>query len=141
MKALLIDPFLQGIAEIDISGDLNSLYKAIDCDTITPLVLDADADSNEREVMFLDDIGLERPGQRFFLWADYAQPLGGRGVVLGIDHKGDNTDTTVALAQARAAVRWVDVEFTHYTFDERNDEIFGKPASHIIMTANFRLRK
>jgi hypothetical protein len=141
MKALLIDPFLQDIAEIEISGDLNSLHKAIGCDCIDGRLLDTGEGHFEREVLFVDDVGMERPGQRFFTWATYDQPLAGRGLVLGVDDSGNNTDTAITLDAARDAVDWPDIEFSHHSYRESTIDFFGSPMAHLEIKAHFRPRR
>jgi hypothetical protein len=134
MKALLIDPFLEDIAFINIFGNLNSLYKAIDCDCITSVRL------SDSECMFLDDNGLYRKDQRFFIWEGYPQPLAGRGLILGFTEDGDNTDTALTLEQAREAVRWADLEFSHTSSEESTVDLFGMPMKHLKIKAHFKPR-
>lgn len=97
MKAYLIDPTAQTVSQVEYDGNYKSIYKLIDCDTFTTVLL---ADDND--AIFVDDEGLlkDEPGP-FFNLKGYPQPLAGKGLVLGADNEGESVEPTATLDQIK----------------------------------------
>jgi len=99
MRAILIDPFTQTIEEVDYSGDYKDIYTLIECDLFTTVYCLEDT-------LFVDDEGLYVKDQRYFKVAGYAQPLAGRGLLIGTDADGENTDAKTRLNILEKVIQW-----------------------------------
>lgn len=103
MKAYLIDPFAKTITEVEYSGDYRDIYKHIDADLFTTAMFNEFDDT-----VFVDDEGLFKEGQEFFVVSGYPQPLAGKGLVLGCNmDTGDSVEPSITLEQMKALVDWV----------------------------------
>lgn len=98
MKAYLIDPYEQSVSEVEYNGDYNQIYKLIDATTFDVARI-ADGDS-----IYIDDDGLSKDWQEFFMHEDYGNPLAGKGLVLGCNDEGDSTEPACTLEQLREQV-------------------------------------
>lgn len=74
----LIDPHKRSITPARFTGDYGCIYKLIDADCY-----DAARINKFGDALFVDDEGLFKEDQAFFLHEDYPQPLAGKAVVLG----------------------------------------------------------
>lgn len=99
MKAFLIDPKAQSITEVDYSGDHHDIYRLIDASTFDVVRLYRTGDG-----AYIDDEGLFKDEQHFWLHCNYPQPLAGRGLVLGVDEDGETVSPSVTLEQLREEV-------------------------------------
>jgi hypothetical protein len=61
------------------------------------------------EAILVDDNGLLNSPVRFFKFAGYAQPLAGKGLILGSDAEGDTSAATSKLDTIKSAVMFADV--------------------------------
>jgi hypothetical protein len=102
MQAYLIDPFNKTITAVEYSGDYKQIYQHIGADLFTAATFNDFGDS-----VFVDDEGLFKPDQEFFLVNGYPQPLAGKGLVLGCNDDGDSVEPSITLDQCRALVDWV----------------------------------
>jgi len=83
MKAILINPKLRTITEVDYTGTLESLYQLTECDCVDTVRL-PNGDS-----VYVDDEGLLHNPEFFFvLRHSPLQPLAGNGLVVGINDEG-----------------------------------------------------
>lgn len=87
MKAILIDPELNMVKEVDYSGDFNEIYKLIDCSTFTCV------DLGDGETLYLDDEGLFKNETYLFQMKGAYQPFAGKGLILGTNDEGDSIGT------------------------------------------------
>lgn len=110
LRGILIDPYAKTITEHQVAytDDNSKTLKAIhdliqaDCfDTMRPA---------PDHMMFLDDLGLERQ-KKFFDWADYPQPLAGRGLILGCNQRGETIACTLTLDYVTGRVHWANVRY------------------------------
>lgn len=90
-KAILIDPYSQTTKPVALpaapEARLSEIYKLLGCDCIDAARL------GDGHAVYVDDEGLFREGQHFFLVDDYPQPLAGRGLFVGpVNEEGDTTD-------------------------------------------------
>lgn len=102
MKAYLIDPFTQTITEVEYNGDYRNIYTHIDAEIFTTAQFNDFGDT-----VFVDDEGLWKEEQEFFLVAGYPQPLAGKGLVLGCDDEGESVEPSITIDQLRASVDWI----------------------------------
>lgn len=105
MKAFttfLVDPHTQTISEVQYRGEYEHIYELINCDTFDAARINRSGDS-----LFVDDEGLFKDGQAFFVHADYPQPLAGKALVLGCDREGETVAPTTTLAELRKKVLFV----------------------------------
>jgi len=102
MQAFLIDPFACTVTAVEYDGDYHSIYQLIGADLFDAVTVDGCGTT-----LFIDDEGLFRECQRFFVHAGYPQPLAGKALVLGTDLAGASVAPCATLEQVAAAVRWV----------------------------------
>ena len=102
-KTFLVDPFTQTINEVQYRGEYKHIYELIDCDTYDCARINRFGDA-----LFVDDDGLYKEAQAFFVHADYPQPLAGKALVLGCDMKdGETIAPTTTLDELREKVMFV----------------------------------
>jgi hypothetical protein len=104
MRGILIDPFTRSINEIETSGTLAEIYSTLEVELITVVSIGQD------DALFLDDEGLFVPKevQEYFYWRGSNQPYAGRGLILGIEDEGENTDTNLTAEDVRRLVTFID---------------------------------
>lgn len=105
MRAILIDPVAKTVTEVDHKDDYRDIYRLIEAEPFTVLEV------GPGDWLFLDDEGLYRPGQKFFRWKDYPQPLAGKGLLLGGDEEGDSVDTQRTIEWVQEHVGFLDDVF------------------------------
>ena len=117
MKAYLIDPFLESISQVEYDGHYRSIYDLIQAPLFTRLRLD------DHDVIYLDDEGLYRENQRYFLLQGYNQPLAGRGLVVGIDEEGGDDIPEASLDDLRSRISWVPDNVECFDFEAIEDVV------------------
>jgi hypothetical protein len=94
MQAYLIDPHTKTCSTVNYSGNWKDIGPLLDChlfDVVT---------TPEGFTLYVDDEGLYRDDQAFFLWKGIDQPLAGRALVMGpVDAEGDTTEITAPLIE------------------------------------------
>ncbi len=100
--AYLIDPFAQTIEAVEWNGDYHHIYKLIDAE-----MYDCARINEHGDGIFVDDEGLFKEEQKFFLFEDYHNPLAGKGLVLGCDAEGESVAPHITLEELRAKTTWV----------------------------------
>ena len=106
MKAILINPKLQTIKEINYSGDYKDIYKLTECSTfdcVRPFHLNAD-------VIYLDDEGLLKDSNycfRFRCDIGHNPILAGNSLILGTDEKGDTQDVESSIEMIKERVEFL----------------------------------
>lgn len=113
VKGILIDPFACLVTEVEHDAStIDGIYKLIsheahpvDCFTCAYSGALAPGDA-----IFVDDEGLYKMPERFFLFPGNPQPLAGKGLILGSRSKdGQTTDALTPLAYAEQYVRFLRV--------------------------------
>ena len=105
-KAILINPFNKTIemVDYDFSGSylqISHLIGTEEC--VKPLFCAVDID--ETNTVYIDDEGLYRETQAYFIWEGYHQPLQGKGLILGTDYdNGESIPTTLSLDEVKEQV-------------------------------------
>lgn len=115
MKGFLICPFAKTVEPIDLGEGLPAIYAALSTPTVrvgTFQIINLDVIGGVQNTLYLDDNALVRrpPVDKFFALPGYPQPLAGRGLIVGTDDEGDDTDSTYTLEKVREAVTFPDVE-------------------------------
>lgn len=101
----LINPEARTIAPVEFLGGANHLHdiqKALDCRIITSTSLD------DTDGIYCDDEGLLRDDARYFFGVrGRAEPIAGRGLVLGVDAEGYDTAPSITLEALRERVFFI----------------------------------
>jgi hypothetical protein len=102
-RAVLIDPVACTVSEVQYTGLYTNIYEHIEADCFDVARINAKGDG-----VFIDDEGLLKEGQSFFLIEGYPTPLAGKGLVLGTDKHGESVEPTLTLEEVRARVMFVE---------------------------------
>lgn len=102
MKGYLVDPFNRTIEEVEHDGSLDSIYTLIGADCFACAAFDRDGNT-----AYVDDEGLFKSDQQFFLMLNYPQPLAGKGLILGCDEVGESQSPTVSIDEVRAKIQFL----------------------------------
>jgi len=92
-KAILIDPIAREVSEVLIpsTGTLEAIYKFLDCRCFTIA-----AHLENQDAIFVDDEGLLKDPEHFFVTTHYPQPLAGKALIMGTDDEGETKDVGTA---------------------------------------------
>jgi len=104
MRAYLIAPVDRAIIEVDYDGVYTNIYGFIKADTF-----DIATFNEQLDAVFVDDMGLFKEDQSYFTIKGYAQPLAGRGLVLGVGPEGESTPPTVDMLWLQHNVRFQEI--------------------------------
>lgn len=85
IKGLLIDPINKKVTEVEFEHSLDEIYKLINCDTFAVPFIFSNNDS-----LFVDDEGLLKDPEHFFMISEYGRPIAGMGLILGTDEEGES---------------------------------------------------
>ena len=97
IRAITIDPFLKIILETEIENSLSGLQGAIDDNMIEAVYID------DKNVMYVDDEGLFKQNQSFFVF-NKEVPLAGKAVIVGANHT-NGTDVSTKLKVTDVAAK------------------------------------
>ena len=103
MKAILINPKLQTINEINYSGDYKDIQKLTECSTFTAIY----PFDNCEDTIYLDDEGLLKSSNYCFTFRcddGRNQPLMGNALVLGADDEGESKDVETSIDEIKKRV-------------------------------------
>ncbi len=105
MRMLLIDPFEMTVSALDKPSGLQTLYRLIDCNTMTPGLINC-----PNSTLWVDDEGLFAEQKAFWTIEGLTvQPLTGKGVLVGFDaNTGNDTDCIHRLSDIERRVRWIE---------------------------------
>lgn len=119
IRGILIDPFTQQVREVFFRGDIKEIYALIGADCFDTVRV------TRRDIIFVDDVGLvgDQSKQKYFKWADYPQPLAGKGLLAGITQEGDTTSPFLTLSEVQAKVSFPNVQCVG--FDESTTSTGG----------------
>lgn len=118
MRAIFIEAAEQRITELDFGEGVRKreLYKVIQeklgvrCFTVINI--------DDGDTLYIDDEGLLKDPEFFFTFGSYPQPLAGNGLILGVDEEGDDTDATLPLDKAVAAITFLRGKVAGFTSAE-----------------------
>ena len=109
-KAILIDPFACEVREVDLTGEFEQLYKLLSHETMkVDTFTTVNLGNPGNDAIFVDDEGLLKPCERFFMWNGYPQPLAGKGLILGADDEGETISPYITVAEVRHSVTFIEV--------------------------------
>lgn len=111
VKAVFIDPYTETIVEVDNDGGLQAIRTMLQLKDDPYQGIDAVGLLGGQAMLYVDDEGLFRDDQEFFLLAPGMAPIAGRGLIYGLDSLGDNVDHPFILDRIRAGVSFPDIEF------------------------------
>lgn len=104
-EAILIDPVERSITLVQQTGDLEDLYKTLECDCVCTLRMPFN------HVIFLDDNGFIRPLKEInkrgmFYLGHHSKPLAGRGLIFHSKADGDVESAFLLIEQVEGMIRW-----------------------------------
>lgn len=105
MRAILINPVLRLVTEVEYNGDYRQIYEHINARTFEIVSLPG---PNGTEVcVFVDEEGLLNGNPHgWFTIEGYAQPLRGRGLVLGSNDECESVASPLNATQVAAMVQF-----------------------------------
>lgn len=121
MRGILIDPKAREVTEVDVPYDTEGykvIYRFIDADCFDVVNL-----NEARDALYVDDEGLSREDQSFFVWKSYHQPLAGKSLILGTNDEGETVATSMSLNEARESVTFPSVKLEVKGWEEINERI------------------
>ena len=110
-KAILINPFNKTIEMVDykFGGSYMQISHLIGTEERSdPLFQTIDIDGTNS--IYIDEEGLYRETQAYFMWEGYHQPLQGKGLILATDYEGvgESIPTTLSLDEVKEKVSFQD---------------------------------
>ena len=100
MKAYLINAEARTITEVTV-GDYKTYYPLLGCDCFACVGIE------DEDTIYVDDNGLLKPQQNFFLYDGYAQPLAGNGLVLGTNDEGESVEPKITLETLKSKITFM----------------------------------
>ena len=99
MKAVLINPKLRKIKEIEYSGDYQDIQKLTECSTFTAVY-----PFDNQDTIYLDDEGLLKESNYCFTFKydnGYVQPLIGNALVIGANKEGESISYKTPITEIK----------------------------------------
>lgn len=103
VKAILIDPFSRKIEQVQVVGDYKAIYPFIQADMFECVSFD----ENSGDTCYVDEEGLMKDNQMFFMIEGYPTPLAGRALIIGSNDEGESVDCTCTSADIIKKVRFM----------------------------------
>jgi hypothetical protein len=100
MKAFLIDPQQKLVSTVDYDGDYKNIQKMIEAEYFTTVTV-----NSAQDALFVDDMGLYTKKSSFMV-ANYASPLKGKALLLGVDGEGDSVSPTLTYEEVVKMIKW-----------------------------------
>ncbi len=119
LRAILIDPLLRVISEVNVDNDLQSFYDILNIRTLAMVNID------NTNSLYIDDEGLLNNDNSLFEIASYPQPLAGRALVVAHNEEGETIETTLNIDQIRAMVGWVDDQTPEEVLEANPPKIYS----------------
>jgi hypothetical protein len=144
MRALLIDPILRTITEVDHNKDFRQIYEYLSDPANGLKVSDFDSVRIDQiNVVYVDGEGLLKDPKYFFILKHYPSPLAGRGLVLGVSRSGNTIATTLTIKTLTPLITYIDdLEVTgmEHTEGVMDHPIAGPNTPFLSITPTFRRR-
>lgn len=119
MRAILIDPVLESITEVEYNNDYRQIYEwlsdkpnSLEVSTFDTVMID------QRNCIFVDGDGLLKDPRYFFKFKGYPQPLAGRGLILGIRRDGESASASIAIDIVKSKVSFIRTHVKGFTQEE-----------------------
>lgn len=134
LRAILIDPTFRSITEAEYGGDYRAISKLLGIGSGSFDV--RDIGGTKGEALYFDDEFLLKlddgqPGD-FFTLNGIASPIGGRGLILGVNGGGNSVSTKLTVGGVAANVKFKKLRIKEWTpgYTDENYEhpTFGKIA-------------
>ena len=116
MRVIVINPWNQTVTEAEHNGNYRDYYRLLSGDTrhgCAPAKVDtfalAEIGDPDQHIMFVDDEGLFRDPQAYFMLGGQSAVFAGRGVIARSDGGEDEVGATLTLEQVLASVTWLPV--------------------------------
>lgn len=93
MISYLIDPHKKQIKQVNYNGDFQSIYMHIKAGMFGVVSL------YQGESLFIDDMGLEKQNQSFFIHKNYPTPIAGTSLLLGTDENGESIASSKTIEE------------------------------------------
>jgi len=110
VRGILIDPFACTVTEVEHDADnYRGIYDLLSHETmpVDTFELVHSKLLKPGDAIFVDENGLNKPCERFFLFAGYPQELAGKGLVLGSDEEGDTIASATSIDIIRTATAFL----------------------------------
>ena len=102
--AFLIDPFKKECFEVECDENIEIIHSLIESD-----YFDIATINNQGDGVVVDDLGLFKPNQCFFMIYGYEYRLGGKGLVIGCDLRtGDTKKPFITFEELKHSVVWLE---------------------------------
>lgn len=98
----MIDPVEQTITQVEYTGVYTNIYEHIDADCFDCARVYSNGDG-----IFVDDEGLLKDPQHFFIHRNYPSALTGKGLMLGVDDEGDSIAPQTDIETLRKDIAFV----------------------------------
>ena len=116
MRVIVINPWNRTVTEAEHNGNYRDYYRLLSgetCDGCAPAKVDTFAlayiGDPDQHIMFVDDEGLFRDPQAYFMLGGQSAVFAGRGVIARSDGSEQEAGARVTLEQVRASVTWLPV--------------------------------
>lgn len=118
MQAILIDPFRRNISYVDISenNSMQDFYRHLHCDICEV----AAYINNENDCLLVDEEGLFKETQEFFVWTGMNNPLAGYGLITGTDGDGNTVAPTITIKEVEEKVIFISRRVAVTVLNDRN---------------------
>lgn len=110
--AYLIDPAARTVTQVEYTGDYTNIYTHIDADCFDIVRVYRNGDG-----IFVDDEGLLKPQEHFFLHRNYPNPLAGKGLMLGCDEEGESIAPQTSIETLREDITFLTRAELHAMLD------------------------
>ncbi len=118
MRAMLIDPELRTLTEVQYDGKNGEVYRLLDCNSIgIAAYLNGSIDKGFDCVFASDDLIEDRGDSRHWFQIDAERdpptsyPVAGPGLAVGTDDQGENADLKISLAELQSRVTFTRRKF------------------------------
>jgi hypothetical protein len=96
MKAFSINAENRTVTEVRLGKDYKEIYTLLGEGVDMFQCVDI---SDNGDTIYVDEEGLLKPQDNFFLYKGYNQPLAGNGLVLGTTDEGESTSPKISLKE------------------------------------------
>jgi hypothetical protein len=118
-RAILIDPEMHSIRELEIAGTVPELHELIGAETLGTFRLAAFDEDGHVDIGWIDDVGLTRGEPVYaFLFPRAKDPIAGRCLIIGADRFGETAPCRIPVELLRQDVSWLDRIKPEVVWDE-----------------------
>jgi hypothetical protein len=114
-----IDAFNETITEVEYNGDYTQIYPHLN----GARAFDVARLYANHDVAYVDDEGLYRENQSFWVHRNYTQPLAGDALILGTDEEGESISPKTTIEQLRNDIVFIGDRFMLQMFYKLNGDV------------------